>query len=253
MALANSLRGRVILVTGAGSGIGRATSIKLARLGASLVLSDINRETISGTKMRCECVSDEAQTHTTLTCDVSSNTEVDDMVEQAIHQHKALHHVYNCAGVNPTPTSIEATPDAYFTKLFDVNLRGTFNVSRACLSHLDAGSSIVNVSSMAGIRPSAGLGVYAATKAAVIALSKSLALEVGPRDLRVNVIAPGDVETTTNAAVNEGEDAVRQSRDRIALGRFGTPDEIAEVAAFLFSDASRYVNGTVIEVNGGLR
>jgi NAD(P)-dependent dehydrogenase (short-subunit alcohol dehydrogenase family) len=246
------LRGKVILITGAGSGIGRASSLKLAKLGASLALIDVDTKATSDTKDLCNQVSNTGQSHSISLCDISSSIQVARVVEQILHHHQRINHVFNCAGVNPTPITLESTSDGYFSKLVDVNLRGTFNSSRACLPYLIPGASIVNVSSMAAIRPGAGQAVYAATKAGIIAMSKAVALEVGQRDIRVNVIAPGDIETTTNSAINEGDEAMQRSKERVALGRFGLPEEIAEVAAFLFSDASRYTNGAVIEVHGGL-
>jgi len=110
----------------------------------------------------------------------------------------------------------------------------------------------VNVSSIAALRPSAGFAVYCATKAGVIAFSKAMALELGPTGVRVNVVAPGSVDTPSNAAVVEGREAVERERERVSLGRIGTVEEIADVVVFLMGEESRYMNGSVVEVNGGV-
>ena len=131
-----------------------------------------------------------------------------------------------------------------------VNLQGTFNVCRACIPHLRPGSSVVNVSSITAIRPPAGMAVYAATKAGVIGFSKAMAMETGPRGIRTNVVAPGDIHTATNASVVAGESALRDSANRAALGRLGQPDEVADAVMFLFQN--QFINGSVVELNGGV-
>jgi len=110
----------------------------------------------------------------------------------------------------------------------------------------------VNVSSISGLRPTAGHAVYCATKYAIIGFSKCLALELGPVGIRVNVVAPGFIDTPTNASVVEGPEAVERVRKTVALGRVGVPEDIADVVAFLMGEGARYMNGSVVEVNGGV-
>lgn len=115
-----------------------------------------------------------------------------------------LDHLFNCAGINPTSIPLEETTDEYWDKLVSVNLKGVFNVTRAAIPHLKKGASIVNVSSISGIRPSAQQSVYCTTKYGLIGFSKCVALELGPRGIRTNVVAPGYIDTPTNAGIVKG-------------------------------------------------
>jgi NAD(P)-dependent dehydrogenase (short-subunit alcohol dehydrogenase family) len=245
------LTGKVVLITGAGSGIGRATSIKLAGLGAFLALSDIEQSSLAQTAGFC-AQPQQGQTHLTRVVDVSVSKAVDEFAASAVENYGRIDRVFNCAGINPTDMAIESTTDDYWHKLMDTNLKGTFNVSRACIPHLQSGASVVNVSSVVGVKPGAGVAVYAATKAGVIGFSKSMALELGPKGIRTNTIAPGYIDTPTNSSVVVGHEAMQRSADKVAVGRLGKAEEVADVVAFLFDDASRYINGSVVEINGGL-
>lgn len=164
-----------------------------------------------------------------------------------------IDYVFNCAGVNPTSIPLEDTPDAYWDKLVNTNLKGVFLITRTCLPHLTRGSAIVNVSSISGIRGSALQSVYCTTKFGLIGMSKSLALELGPRGIRVNCVAPGYIDTPTNAGIVKGGAAVERMKTGNALERLGSPEEVADVVVFLMGKGARYVNGTVVEIDGGLR
>lgn len=249
--MASSFENKIVLITGAGSGIGRATSIRMASLGATLALTDINSSSVAETATLCSS-SNTSTTHYTDAFDVGSSESVAKFVAAVISKYGRIDHVFNCAGVNPTHLATENITDEYWDKLMNTNLKGVFNVTRACIPHLQSGSSIVNVASTAALRPSAGFAVYSATKAGIIGFSKGTALELGPRGIRVNVIAPGFVDTPTNASVVEGKESLEAAREKVSLGRIGTPDEIADVVAFLFSDQSRYMNGSVVEISGGV-
>jgi NAD(P)-dependent dehydrogenase (short-subunit alcohol dehydrogenase family) len=170
-----------------------------------------------------------------------------------IQKFGAIHHVFNCAGINPTSIPLEETTDEYWDRLVSVNLKGVFNVTRAVIPHLKSGASFVNVSSISGIRPSAQQAVYCTTKYGLIGFSKSMALELGPRGIRTNVVAPGYIDTPTNAGIVKGGEAVEKMVNGNALGRLGTPEEVADVVCFLFGEESRYMNGSVVEIDGGIR
>lgn len=242
--------GKVVVITGAASGIGRYTSLKMVALGASLALSDIDAHELQETAQLC--APKNPKYHFTCAFDVGSSKAVGEFVAEVVQKYGGIDHVFNCAGINPTNMSIESTTDEYWDKLMDTNLRGTFNVTRACIPHLKDEAAIVNVSSIVGIKPGPGTAVYAATKAGVIGFSKSMALELGPRNIRTNVIAPGYIHTPTNSSVVAGPDALKKATSKVAMGRMGTAKDVADVVAFLFSDASRYMNGSVVEINGGL-
>jgi NAD(P)-dependent dehydrogenase (short-subunit alcohol dehydrogenase family) len=258
---------KVALITGAGSGIGRATAQKLASLGCSLALSDINGAGLAETLNSCKVHCHEFMTQV---CDVSDTKACTEFVDNAASFFGGrLDFVFNCAGVNPTGIDIEDTTDEYFDKLVSTNLKGTFAITRAAVPHLEKqpGSSIVNVSSIMGVSVSARISVYCMTKFGVNGFTKAMALELGPRGVRINAVAPGYIDTPSNAGVVAGGDAVKSG-----MGRMGTAEEVADVVAFLFrfvsslspcgdviadlsvflsSDEAKYVNGSIFEVTGG--
>lgn len=241
----------VALVTGAGSGIGRATSIKLASLGASLALCDINEVSVNETVAMCT-QTHTGQSHLARAFDAGSTDPVNDFVAATMAKYGRIDHVFNCAGVNPTRIPLESTSDEYWSKLMNSNLKSMFNVTRACIPHLKTGASFVNVASISATKAPAGMAVYAATKAGIIGFSKSMALELGPRGIRTNVVAPGEIHTPSNSSVVAGLDTLKSAEERIAVGRFGEAEEVADVVVFLFGEGSRYMNGSVVDVNGGL-
>ncbi|EME50033.1 hypothetical protein DOTSEDRAFT_50174 [Dothistroma septosporum NZE10] len=236
---------RVCLVTGAASGIGRATAIKMASLGSTLALQDINSSGLTETSNLC------GGTHYTSTFDVSSSTACNDFIAALISKFARLDHIFNCAGVNPTAYALEDTSDGYWDKLINTNLRGTYNITRAAIPVLQEGASIVNVSSIMGISVAANYAIYCATKWGIVGFTKAMALELGPRGIRVNAVAPGYIDTPTNAGVVAGPEAVAAQTRQVALGRMGTAEEVADVVAFLFGREARYMSGSVVEVTGG--
>lgn len=246
---------KVILVTGAASGIGRATSLKLAKEGALLALSDINPSGLEETLFLCNgalLASGRVGDHFTSAFDVGSSASANAFVAAAMERFSRIDHVFNCAGMNPSRVATADVTDAYWDQLVNTNLKGMFNITRACIPHLQSGASFVNVSSIAGLGATSGFAVYCASKYGVIGFSKCVALELGPSGVRTNVVCPGFIDTPTNAMVVEGAAAVEESRKQVSLGRIGTPEEVAEVACFLMGEESRYVNGSVVEVDGGL-
>ncbi|KAF2738584.1 NAD(P)-binding protein [Polyplosphaeria fusca] len=240
---------RVVLITGAGSGIGRATAVKMASLGASLALCDINYDNLESTSKLCGATTPKHLDDV----DVSSNQEVRKFVDATATKLGRIDHVFNCAGVNPTSIPLEDTTDEYWDKLVNTNLKGVFNVTRAAIPHLKSGASIVNVSSISGLRGSAQQAVYCTTKYGLIGFSKCMALELGPRGIRTNVVCPGYIDTPTNAGIVKGGEAVERMVNGNALGRLGTPEDVADVVAFLFGEESRYMNGSVVEIDGGIK
>jgi len=255
--------GKVGLITGAASGIGRATAQKMAQLGAKLALSDINGEGLAETNSLC------GGGHVHEKVDVGSSQACNDFVAAVVSRLGQLDFVFNCAGVNPTAYPLTETTDAYYDKLMNTNLRGTYNITRAAMPHLRSGSAIVNVSSIMGVTAAANYAIYCATKFAIVGFTKAMAMELGPAQIRVNAVAPGYIDTPTNAGVVAGPDAVAEQEKRIPMGRMGTAAEVADVVAFLFryvmaaagdvslvltaasSDESRYMSGSIIEITGG--
>ncbi|KAI0481116.1 3-oxoacyl-reductase [Xylariaceae sp. FL0804] len=237
--------GKVAFITGAASGIGRATSLRLASMGARLAVTDVNTD---GLKQLVAELAD-AQ-HLFYALDVSSSKQCEKVVQAALSRLSKIDFVFNCAGINPTALAITDTDDAYFDKLVNTNLRGPYNVTRACVPHLQAGAAIVNVASTAGLRATNGFSIYCATKHGVIGFTKAMALELGPRGIRVNCVAPGPIDTPTMAGNVAGGNANERLVQGIALGRLGQPEEVAQVVTSVFE--SSFMNGSVVEVHGGM-
>lgn len=220
--------GRVCLITGAASGIGRATAQKMVSLGASLALSDINSEGLSETNSLC------GGGHLVEEFDVGVPEACNSFIATISDRFGRLDYVFNCAGVNPTAYALTDTTDAYWDKLVNTNLRGTYNITRAAIPQLKSGASIVNVSSVMGVSVAANYAIYCATKHGIVGFTKAMALELGQSQIRCNAVAPGYITTPSNAGVLEGPEAVARQEKKVAMGRFGTPEEVSDVVAFLF-------------------
>ncbi|KAI9641418.1 hypothetical protein NHQ30_010221 [Ciborinia camelliae] len=234
--MASSLEDKTVLVTGAGSGIGRSTAIKLSSLGAIVLLCDSDMR-IFETRLLCRF----RDRHPIYTFDISDSQACDAIIEKLIFDDAfTINHVFNCAGVNPAAIPITEVTDEYCDKLINTNLKGTFNITRAVAPHLAPGSSIVNVSSICGIVPVSHYSVYCATKYAIIGFSKCMALELGPKGIRTNVVAPGYINTPTNASVVEGEEAVRRIEGTVSMGRYVISSQITD---FILSDTHNGVAG----------
>lgn len=251
--MSRSLKGKVVIITGAASGIGKATGINLAKLGASLALTDIAEVTYE-IHVDSPDQSTDHPSVITAELDVSNEEQCKLVVSEVAQYFGRIDHVFNCAGINPTAYPILELPDGYFDKLVAVNLKGVYNMTKAALPYMkeQSGCCFVNVSSNLGQRPAKEMATYCATKYGLIGFSKSLALELGPKGIRVNIVAPGSIHTPTNADVVAGADSIKAGEARVSLGRLGQPEEIADVVVFLMSEEARYMNGSLVEINGGL-
>ena len=207
----------------------------MASLGATLSLCDINVAGLEETLRTCEKPND----HYISVEDVSKHGVCKQFVDYTPTRFGSLDFVFNCAGVNPTAYPLVETTDEYWDKLVDTNLKGTYAITRAAIPHLSAGGSIVNVSSIMGVTAAPKYAIYCATKWAIVGFTKSMALELGGQGIRVNAVAPGYINTPTNAGVLAGADAVREQESRVAMGRMGTPGEVADVVAYLFRSMAR--------------
>ena len=225
----------------------RATALALAAQGAHIAITDINPTSVSALAADLP-----SPNHRAYNLDVSNAQQCNDTIASIASDFGRIDGLFNCAGINPTSLPLASTTDAHWDSLINTNLRGPYNMTRACIPHLREGSSIVNVSSTAGLRASAGYAIYNASKFGVIGFSKSMALELGKAGVRVNVVAPGSVETPTNASVVAGAESVRRAGEAIAMGRMGQPEEVADVVVFLMGEGARWVNGSVVEVTGGV-
>ncbi len=235
------LKNKTIFITGSSQGIGKAIALKCASLGAKIILNDIPAQEENLKNLKQQIGNAEYYL-----ADVSNLSEVEKMMSQI----ESIDVVVNNAGINKDRTLAKMTEEEW-KKVIDINLGGVFNISKACLSLIvKNGGSIINVSSIVGERGNFGQVNYAASKAGIIGLTKSLAKEVGRFNVRVNAIAPGFIETKMAEAIPE-EMKVAVKR-LTSLQRFGKPEEIASVVAFLASDESSFITGAVINVDGGL-
>ena len=242
-------KNKVILLTGAASGIGRSTAIHLSSLGATLSISDIQPTALLETH---SLLSPSYPSHVHSTFDISSPAACTSFINFTIEKLGKIDHVVNCAGINPIPIKTQDVSDEYWDKIMDTNVKGTFAMCRAAIPYLSRNSSIVNISSTLGLHGRPLFATYCASKFAVIGFSKALALELGERGIRVNVVAPGYIDTPTNSGVVAGEVERKRLESEVPMSRFGEVGEVSSLIAWLIGEGASYVSGSVFEVDGGL-
>ena len=243
------LENKVALVTGAGRGIGRAIAIALAKEGAEVVVNyNGSEERAKEVKQTIEENGGKASIYK---CNVSDFEACEAMIKDIVKEHGRLDILVNNAGITKDGLIMKMKVED-FDSVLNVNLKGTFNTIRHSARQMlrQKSGKIINISSVSGILGNAGQANYAASKAGVIGLTKTMARELGSRGITVNAIAPGFVDTEMTGVLSEEirENACRQ----IILGRFGKPEDIANVAVFLASDKADYITGQVISVDGGM-
>jgi 3-oxoacyl-[acyl-carrier protein] reductase len=241
------LQGRVCIVTGAAQGIGLATARRFLEDGAIVALCDIRRENVDAAVEALR----ELGTVEGFVVDVTRRDQIDAMVSVVHARHGSIDVLVNNAGIT-LDARLQKMNDEQFDRVIDVNLKGTFNCSRAVADIMvqQGRGVILNASSVVGIYGNFGQTNYAASKFGVIGFVKTWSRELGPKGVRCNAVAPGFIETPILRTIPEK--VLHQMKERVPLRRLGTPEDIANVYAFLASDDASYINGAVIEVAGGL-
>jgi 3-oxoacyl-[acyl-carrier protein] reductase len=240
---------KTAIVTGASRGIGRAVAIAVAKLGANTVINFSSNEA-RAVELKKEI---EAFGGTAVTCkaDVTDLSQCEALVQSAIDHFNGIDILINNAGITRDNLLARMKPEEWI-EVIDVNLTGTYNCCKAVLRPLlkqKSGGSIINIASVAGIHGNSGQVNYSAAKGGVIAFTRALAKEIGSRNITVNAVAPGFIDTDMTEALPEKVRA--QALSHIALGRFGLPEDVADTVLFLAASA-RYITGQVIVVDGSL-
>lgn len=238
------LENKVAIVTGAGVGIGRGIALALAGEGYSVVVADINQE-------NCQKVADElaksGAESLAVKCDVSSSADVAELFAKTTEQFGRVDVLVNNAGIYPF-VPFEKMQESDWDKVMDINLKSIFLCSKEASQIMPEGGRIINISSIASLMGFSGLVHYCASKGGVNGMVRALALELAPKKITVNAIAPGAIQTPGAQMTEESQ---KQTITMIPLKRIGQPEDIANAVVFLASEKSSYITGQVIVVDGG--
>jgi len=240
--------GKVVVVTGGGSGMGKTTCKKFAEEGAKVAIVDIDMKRAEKTKEEIETEGREA---IAIKCDVSNAMDVKKMVEQVLNKYGKIDILVNCVGILGQVGPVWETSEENWDKVMSVNLKGMFLVCKEVVPHMiqRKEGKIINISSVAGKDPNPNMVAYDASKAGVIGFTRALALEVAPYNINVNCVVPGITQTPFLGEMSEEEKEKLASK--VPLGRLAKPEEIAEVILFLASEKASFVTGAAWNVTGG--
>jgi NAD(P)-dependent dehydrogenase (short-subunit alcohol dehydrogenase family) len=240
--------GKVVVVTGASKGLGRAMALGFAEAGAAVVVSSRKLDA-------CELVANEICARggrsLAVACHVADWAQCEVLIAESVGAFGRIDVLVNNAGIAPVPPSLAGVTSDLFDKTIGVNLKGPLRLSALAAEHMPAGGAIINISSKASTHPSPFTVVYAAAKAGLNALTAAAAQEYGPRGIRVNGIICGTFDTDSLRSSLPSEEAAVAAASRVSVGRIAHADEIVGAALFLASDASSYVNGEMIVLDGG--
>jgi 2-deoxy-D-gluconate 3-dehydrogenase len=252
------LKGKGAIVTGAGMGIGQAIAFRLAEAGAAVTITDINLEAANQT---AEQIVSRGGTAQAIQANASSSNDARRATKATVKAFGSLDILVNNAGIFPHASVLDIS-EKMWDEVLGINIKGVYFNSQAAAKEMikaGRGGKIVNMASMEGLHPRKDLGHYVTTKAGVIILTKSLALELAPHNILVNAIAPGGILTpgtvAQRAALKSSGKSLKELYDnymsRLPLGRMGEPDDVAKVVLFMVSSAANYMTGSVILVDGG--
>ncbi len=244
-----SLKGKTAIITGGSRGIGKACAIYLAKQGADIVFNYSNNSSMA------EETADEIKNLgvkvLAVKADVKSSQDIDYLFNQALENFNSIDILVNNAGITRDTLLIRMKEEDWDTVL-DINLKGVYLTCKAAAKHMmkKRQGRIINISSVVGITGNPGQANYAASKAGIIGFSKSIAKELAPRGILVNVVAPGFIDTDMTSVL--GEKVKDNILSQIPLGRYGSPEDVAKLVTFLASDDNQYITGQVINIDGGM-
>ncbi|MGN6165410.1 MAG: 3-oxoacyl-[acyl-carrier-protein] reductase [Flavisolibacter sp.] len=246
------LEGKVAIVTGAARGIGEGVAIKLAEHGANIAFTYVSESSAERAKALEEKLTGLGVKAKAYRSNAGDFAECEAFVNDVVKEFGGVDICVNNAGISKDNLLLRMTPEQW-DDVMNINLKSVFNMTKQVIRPMmkAKSGSIINMSSVIGLMGNAGQGSYAASKAGIIGFTKSVAKELGSRNIRCNAIAPGFVETDMTGYLKEGEQADKYKAG-IPLGRFGTTEDIANVTLFLASNMSSYVTGQVLSVDGGL-
>lgn len=245
-----SLEGKVALITGASKGIGFGIAEIFAAAGAKVVISSRKQEALDE---MASLLNSKGYEVTGIACNVGNMEELPLLVGKTVEKYGTIDILVNNAATNPVFGPVHETSLEAFDKIMNVNVKAAFELSRLCFPYLrkSSGASVINISSIGGISPEHGLGIYSVSKAALISLTKVFAKEWGDANIRVNVICPGLIQTKFSEALWSNEKIMSMIMKQLAIKRAGTSEEIGAMALFLASSASSYTTGGVFTADGG--
>lgn len=245
-----SLKDKVAFITGASKGIGEAIAHIFSDYGAKVVINSRKQDELDKVATAIRAKGGDCRV---IVGNVGTPADCQQMIESIVALYGGIDILVNNAAANPIFGPVAETEEWAFNKIMEVNVKGPFQLSKLVYPHMKqrGGGAIINISSIAGITPDRGLGIYSVSKAALNMLTKVLASEWGPDGIRVNAICPGLIKTKFSQALWQNEQLLHQYVGRLPIARMGTPEEIAALALFLASDASSYSTGALFFADGG--
>lgn len=244
------LDNKVAIVTGASKGIGEAMARGLAEFGAKVVISSRKRESVDAV---AESFKNDGLEAIAIAANMGNVEEAQTLIDQTVDAYGGIDIIINNAAANPVFGPIQNTEERAFDKILDVNLKGPFELCKKAYPILKqrGGGSIINISSIGGLTPERGIGIYSVSKAGLINLTKVMAQDWGADNIRVNAICPGLIKTKFSEALWGNEPILDRFLQQIPLNRVGTSDDVAGLAVYLASDAAAYCTGGVYLIDGG--
>jgi NAD(P)-dependent dehydrogenase (short-subunit alcohol dehydrogenase family) len=245
-----SLRGKVALIIGASRGIGEAIALRFSKAGAKVVVSSRKLESVQAVAEKIKAAGGEAlavQAHVGRADDLAA------LVARTVETFGRVDVAVNNAATNPHFGPLLTADEGQVDKILDINLKGVWRGCKAVVPQMEqqGGGKIINIASLAGLKPAPGMGIYGISKAGVIMLTQVLAMDLGSCNIQVNAIAPGVVKTRFSQLLWETPEIAEPTLRHLPLGRFGEPEEVASLALYLAAPASNWVTGAVFVIDGG--